>query len=152
MEQGIHQEERNQPFALQFLPVIVEAAKTQMLTSIFILVYTSVILSRKSLGEIRCPTELILLTSATDRLLIFAIQQVSLIKSVSLVFKIRVFEMYFLEERLQDGARTLEQASDDLVLIQILPLASYVALDMSLPSLHFSFLSCQMEITASPAL
>ena len=60
--------------------------------------------------------------------------------------------MYFLEERLQDGTRTLEQASDDLVLIQILPLASYVALDMSLLSLHFSFLSCQMEITASPGL
>lgn len=40
--------------------------------------------------------------------------------------------MCFLEERLQDGAITLEQASDDLVLIQVLPLASCVALDMSL--------------------
>lgn len=110
-----------------------------MLSSIFILVHTSVILSRKSLGEIRCSTELILLTSTTSSLLIFAVQQVSLIKSVSLVFKIRVFEMCFLEERLQDGARTSEQASDDLVLIQVLPLASYVALDMSLAFSPFQF-------------
>lgn len=119
--------------------MIVEAVKTQMLSSIFILVHTSVILSRKSLGEIRCSTELILLTSTTSSLLIFAVQQVSLIKSVSLVFKIRVFEMCFLEERLQDGARTSEQASDDLVLIQVLPLASYVALDMSLAFSPFQF-------------
>ena len=119
--------------------MIVEAVKTQMLSSIFILVHTSVILSRKSLGEIRCSTELILLTSTTSSLLIFAVQQVSLIKSVSLVFKIRVFEMCFLEERLQDGARTSEQASDDLVLIQVLPLASYVALDMSLTFSPFQF-------------
>lgn len=110
-----------------------------MLSSIFILVHTSVILSRKSLGEIRCSTELILLTSTTGSLLIFAVQQVSLIKSVFLVFKIRVFEMCFLEERLQDGARTLEQASDDLVLIQVLPLASCVALDMSLAFSPFQF-------------
>lgn len=54
-------------------------------------------------------------------------------------FQIRVFEMCFLEERLQDGARTLEQASDDLVLIQVLPLASYVALDMSLAFSPFQF-------------
>ena len=47
--------------------------------------------------------------------------------------------MCFLEERLQDGARTSEQASDDLVLIQVLPLASYVALDMSLAFSPFQF-------------
>lgn len=55
--------------------------------------------------------------------------------------------MCFLEERLQDGARTLEQASDDLVLIQVLPLASCVALDMSLAFSPFQFsLLCRTDM------
>lgn len=48
--ESMEQEVRNQPFALQFLPAVVKAIKTQMLSSILVLVYTSVILSRKGLG------------------------------------------------------------------------------------------------------
>lgn len=94
MEQGAPQESVNQPFALQSLPVIVKAVKTQMLSSILLSVHLSVILSRKGPGEIRCPIDSKKFffysklkvnsfnSTTTARLLICVVQQVSLIKPV----------------------------------------------------------------------
>lgn len=93
---------------------IVQAIKTQMLSSILLAVHPSVILSVKDPGEIRCriDSKKFFLYSklkvnsfnstATARLLICVVQQVSLIKPVYsfLDFKMRVFKIPLLKERL----------------------------------------------------
>lgn len=128
-----------------------------MLSSVLLAVHPSVILSVKDPGEIRCriDSKKFFLYSklkvnsfnstATARLLICVVQQVSLIKPVYsfLDFKMRVFKIPLLKERLQCGERTLEEQSDDLVLILVLPLASCVALEIPLDfsRFHFSHMS-----------
>ena len=146
-----------QPFALQFLPVAVKAVKTQMLSSIPVLAHLSIILSRKGRGGIRCPADpkqlyfyFVLRVNSSyynySQTVIFVIQQVNLIRPVysffrsqSKGFKDVLFKREIVMWQKNIGAGIRPDSG------------STTSWPCSFRNAPY-FLSCQMEITALPAL